>query len=182
MEVSYLDLYYAHQYSLTIPVKETMRAMSTLLEEGLIKNIGVSNFNIQEIEEAQSYTKYKIVADQLHLNLKYREAERKGLLKYCQEHDMMFIAWRPLQKGVLLQEKGNLVDELAVKYSKTPAQIAINWLISQDNVVTLSKTRDEKHLQENLGAIGWKMEKEDIERLDKEYPDQEDISDAVPLH
>lgn len=180
--VSYLDLYYAHQYSLTIPVKETMRAMDTLLEEGLIQNIGVSNFNIHEIEEAQSYTKHKIVADQLHLNFKYRESERKGLLEYCQKNDVMFVAWRPLQKGVLLQEKGNLVDELTQKYHKTPAQIAINWLISQDNVVTLSKTRDEKHLKENLGAIGWQMTKEDIGRLDKEYPNQEGISDTVPLH
>ncbi len=182
MRISYLDLYYLHRYSLTIPVKETMRAMDTLLEEGLIKNIGVSNFNITEFEEAQSYTKYKIVANQLHLNLKYREAERKGLLKYCQENDVMFIAWRPLQKGILLQHEGNLVDELAAKYHKTPAQIAINWLISQDNVVTLSKTTKIEHLQENLGALDWKMEKEDIERLDKEYPDQEAVSDIVPLH
>lgn len=182
MGVSYLDLYYAHRYSLTIPVKDTMRAMGTLLEEGLIKNIGVSNFNIQELQEAQSYTKHKIVANQLHLNLKYREAERKGLLEYCQKNDVMFVAWRPLQKGVLLQNEGNLVDELAQKYHKTPAQIALNWLISQDNVVTLSKTRTEEHLKENLGAIGWQMNKEDIERLDKEYPNQENISDTVPLH
>lgn len=182
MGVTYLDLYYAHRYSLTIPVKETMRAMETLLEEGLIKNIAVSNFNVQEFEEAQSYSKHKIVANQLHLNLKYREAERKGLLKYCQEHDVMFVAWRPLQKGVLIQNEGNLVDELAAKYHKTPAQIALNWLISQENVVTLSKTRSEEHLKENLGAIGWQMEKEDVEKLDKEYPSQEDVSDTVPLH
>ena len=122
------------------------------------------------------------MASQLHLNLKYREAERKGILQYCQQNDIMLIAWRPLQKGVLLQHDENIVIELAGKYHKTPAQIAINWLISQDNVVTLSKTRSIEHLKENLSAIDWKMDKEDIERLRNNYPNQEDVSDAVPLH
>lgn len=182
LQTDYLNLYLIHAPNPEIPLKETMRAMDTLLEEGLIKNIGVCNFNIEEFKEAQSYTKNKIVINQLHLNLKYREAERRGLLKYCQTHDVMFVAWRPLQKGMLLQQAGNLVDQLAKKYHKTPAQIALNWLISQENVVTISKTQTEEHLKENLGAVDWQMDKEDIERLDKEYPNQEDISDAVPLH
>jgi diketogulonate reductase-like aldo/keto reductase len=182
LNTSYLDIYLIHFPNPDIPIEETMRAMNTLFEQGLIKNIGVSNFNINEIEKAQSYTKNKIVASQLHLNLKYREAEKKGVLKYCQKHDMMFIAWRPLQKGVLLQHDESIVIELAKKYYKTPTQIAINWLISQDNVVTLSKTRNIEHLKENLGAVDWKMDKEDIEKLRNNYPNQENISDAVPLH
>lgn len=182
MGVKYLDLYYIHHPSLTIPIAETMRAMDTLYEEGLIKNIAVSDFNLEEFQKAQSYSKYKIVANQLHLNLKYREAERRGLLKYCQENDVMFVAWRPLQKGVLLESESSIVQKLAEKYQKTSAQIAINWLISQENIVTLSKTRDLKHLEDNLGALNWQMDKEDIEKLDKEYPDQKDISDVIPLH
>ncbi|MGD0343207.1 MAG: aldo/keto reductase [Bacteroidales bacterium] len=180
--ISYLNLYLAHRYSTSIPVKETMKAMDTLVEMDLVKNIGVSNFNVDELAEAQSYSKHKIVANQLHLNLKYREAERRGLLGYCQKNDVMFIAWRPLQKGLLLQENDNIINQLAKKYQKTPAQIALNWLISQDNVVTLSKTRSKEHLIENLGAIGWKMDEEDIEKLRIDYPNQEDISDTVPLH
>ena len=182
LNTPYLDMYLIHIPNPNIPIKETMKAMDTLFEQGLIKNIGVSNFNISEIEEAESYINNKIVASQLHLNLKYREAQRKGVLKYCQQHDMMLIAWRPLQKGVLLQNNENVVVELAEKYHKTPAQIAINWLISQDNVVTLSKTRSIDHLKENLGAVDWKMDKEDIEKLRNNYPNQENISDAVPLH
>lgn len=182
MNVKYLDLYYTHRYSLDVPIEETMRAMNTLLEEGLIKNIGISNYNLEETQKAVAVSKHKIVATQLHLNLKYREAERKGLLKYCQENDMLFVAWRPLQKGVLLENEGNLVDELAKKYSKTPAQIALNWLISQENVVTLSKTESKEHLLDNIGAVGWQMETEDVQKLDKEYPNQEDVSDTVPLH
>ncbi|HVT01398.1 MAG TPA: aldo/keto reductase [Patescibacteria group bacterium] len=182
LETTYLDLYLAHRYNPEIPVKETMRAMDTLMDEGLIRNIGVSNFNVEELQEAQSYTKNKIVANQLHLNLKYREAQRKGLLEYCQQNDVMFIAWRPLQKSVLLTEKGHILDEMAHKYDATPAQIAINWLISLPNVVMLSKTRSIKHLKENLGALEFKMSQEDIDKLTNEYPDQQDVSDTVPLH
>jgi diketogulonate reductase-like aldo/keto reductase len=74
-----------------------------------------------------------------------------------------------------------MLIQIAKKYNKTPSQIAINWLISQDNVVTLSKMRSIDHIKENLGAIGWSLEKEDIELLRNEFPGQKDISDAVPL-
>ena len=179
LEISYLDLYYAHSYSHTIPAKETMQAMDALVEEGLIKNIGVSNFTVEEMKEAQSYAKHKVAANQLHLNLKYREAERKGLLAYCQKNDVMFVAWRPLQMGMNLDIP--ILQEIAKKYNKTPAQVALDWLISQDNVVTLSKTRNTSHLKENLGAVGWQMEWEDVEKLRRDFPNQEDISDTVPL-
>jgi len=181
LDTPYLDLYLVHMYNPQIPLKESIRAMEVLLEEGLIKNIGVSNFNVERMEEAQSLTKHKIVANQIHLNLKYRESERKGVLKYCQENDVMFIAWRPTQKGILLENVPSILQDMADKYQKTPAQVAINWLISQDHVTTLAKTTNIEHLKENLGAIGWEMEAGDIEKLRTEFPGQEDISDAVPI-
>ena len=182
LQTDYLDLYLIHAPNPEIPIGETMRAMDTLMEEGLIRNIGVSNFTIERTEEAQAHTENKIVANQLHLNLIFREAERKGLLEYCQKNDIMFIAWRPVQKGALT-ERGNyeILDGICKKYGKTPAQIAINWLISQPNIVTLSKMRSPEHLKENLGAFGWQIEKEDIGRLRSDFPGQRNVSDAVPL-
>ncbi len=176
----YLDLYLLHRPSPNI--RETMRAMDDLIKQGLIRNMGVCNLNIEEFDEAQACTKNKIVINQLHYNVKYREMEKRGLLSYCQKNDVMLVAWRPLQKGIILDEETNILTEMAEKYHKTPAQIAINWLISQDNVVTLSKTTSIGHLKENLGAVGWEMDLEDVERLRKEYPDQVFVSDAVPLH
>lgn len=181
VSTEYLDLFLIHAPSLEIPIQESMGAMNELLHRGLVKNIGVSNFTVERFAEAQKYSETKIVANQLHLNLKYREAEQKGLVKYCQENDVMFIAWRPLQKGMLLSENADIFSEMCNKYNKTTSQIAINWLISQDNIITLSKTRSRAHLDENLGAIGWTMAKEDVERLRKEFPDQQSVSDAVPL-
>jgi len=178
LKTTYLDLYLLHRYNPEVPLKETMSAMDYLFEEGLIRNIGISNFTVNQTINARKYSDNHIVANQLHLNLKIREAQEKGLLDYCQNEDMMLIAWRPLQ-GFSLDEE--ILLNFAKKYNKTPRQIALNWLISQENVVTLSKTITLEHLKENLGAIDFTMEKEDVQKLTRDFPNQKNISDVVPL-
>ncbi len=177
LQTNYLDLYLTHRFSTAI--KDTMRAMDKLVEDGLVKYIGVSNYTVVQMQEAQSYTKNKLVTNQLHYNLKIREVEKKGILKYCQENDVLLTAWRPLQKGMVLNAP--ILMEMAEKYHKTSAQIALNWLIAQDNVVVISKAANPEHLKDSLGAIGWVMDKDDIEKLRNEFPDQQALSDAVPL-
>lgn len=181
LQTSYLDLYLLHRHNVDLSLKDTMRALDYLVDQGLVKNIGVSNFNKGFLSEAQSYTKNKIVCNQVHYNLKFREPEASSLLEYCQKNDVFIVAWRPLEKGVLLEDVPDVVKKMCDKYNKTPAEIAINWLISQPYVLTLSKTRNIEHLKDNLGAIDWEMEREDIEKLRKEYPNQKNISDTVPL-
>lgn len=180
LKTSYLDLYLVHKPNPFIPIAETMRAMDRLKNEGLIRHIGVSNFTVERMKEAQFASKHPLTANQLHYNVSVREIEHRDVLSYCQEQDIMVIAWRPIMDIPQLTQ-ASIIQELCEKYSKTPAQIVINWLISQKNVVTLTKTSSPEHLDENLGAIGWEMEVEDIERLRKEFPHQQDVSDAVPL-
>ena len=180
LKTSYLDLYLTHGYNQKISIKETMGAMDTLVDEELVRNIGFCNYTVSDIQEAQSYAKHKLVAGQMHYNLQIREVEKKKILSYCQHNDIMLIAWRPVQ-GALVNNRQQIIKDLMEKYNKTASQIAINWLISQKNVVTLSKTSNIEHLKENLGAIGLNMENEDIERLRTEYPDQRNASDALPL-
>lgn len=180
MGLEYVDLYLLHRFPEPgINIADTMRAMDELVERGSVKNIGVCNMTPDRFDEIQKHTKNKLVCNQVHYNVQYRETEDKGVLKHCQENDVMLVAWRPLQKGILPQSA--LLEELAKKYDKTPVQIAINWLISQDNVVTLSKTSNPDHLKENLGAFGWSMEARDVERVRNKFPDQQMVSDAVPL-
>lgn len=181
LNTPYLDLYLIHVYNKDLPLKDSMRALDKLVEEGLVRHIGVSNFTKEHLAEAQSYTKNKIVCNQVHYNLAFREAEVTGLLKYCQENDIFLSAYRPVQKGELLQDTPKILLELAEKYNKTVSQIAINWLVSQPNVITISKTRSLAHLEENLGALDWQMDPSDLERLRNEYPNQSEVSNAVPL-
>lgn len=176
--VDAFDLYLVHQVNSEIPLKETIRAMNRLQREGLARNIGVSNFSLDRLKQAQALSEVPIVANQLHYNLQVREIELSGLLDFCQETGVMVIAWRPL-RGVDCSVP--LLTELAARYGHTPRQLALNWLISQPGVVTIVKASDPLHLAENVGAVDWRMAEEDVERLRGEYPDRRAVSEAVPL-
>ncbi|MCA9332253.1 aldo/keto reductase [Candidatus Saccharibacteria bacterium] len=176
----YIDLYLLHSYPRPgIPIQDTMKALDNLVDQGAIKNIGACNLTPNRFKEAQKYTKNKLVCNQVHYNVQYREIEDKGVLDFCQKEDILLVAWRPVQYGKIKEAK--LLTELAEKYNKTPMQVAFNWLISQRNVVTISKTNSIAHIDENLGSIGWSLSDEDIEKIRKEFPDQKLASDAVPL-
>ena len=176
----YVDLYLLHKYpDPGTNIADTMRAMDELVEQGLVKNIGVCNMQPSYFDEVQKHTKNKLVCNQVHYNVMVREVEQKGVLEQCQQTDTMLVAWGPVQKGMLPDEP--LIQEIATKYGKTPTQVAINWLVSQSNVVTISKTSSAEHLMENLGALNWQMDAQDIERIRQEYPNQLSVSDRLPL-
>ena len=86
-------------------------------------------------------------------------------LPYCQENGIILMAEKPVERGVLTKPGIPILDEIAEKYGKTQAQVAINWLINQKNVITIPKASNIKHLKENIGALGWKLEPEDVEKL-----------------
>ncbi len=180
LNMSYVDLYLLHRYPEPgISIEETMKAMDELVEQGVVKNIGVCNMTANRVSEAQKFSKNKIVYNQLHYSLECREAVARGVLKYCQDNDIFISAWGPLSKGSL--RNAPVLEEIAKKYGKTPYQVALNWLISQPSVITIPKTTQVEHLEENLGALGWELSAEDIAKLTKEFPNQMQVSDRVPL-
>lgn len=176
----YIDLYLLHRYPEPgISIESTMRAMDELIAQGMVRNIGVCNMTPKRFDEAQKNAAHKLVCNQVHYNVQYREIEAAGVLRQAQLQDAMIVAWRPLQKGML--PDAPLMHQLAEKYGKTPAQLAINWLVSQQNVVTIAKTSNPDHLAENLGGLDFVMEEADVELIRLEFPDQKIVSDAVPL-
>lgn len=177
----YLDLYLIHMPSIDVPLKESMKALDRLKREKLILNIGLSDFAKDTFRKAQGLTSNKIVCDQVHYNLIYREPEATGLLDYCQKNDVMLVAWRPVEKGLLTENPPAVMKKMMEKYGKTPSQIALNWLHSQENVVTICKMNNESHIVQNLESAGWMLDKNDVEDLRKNFPGQKDVSNAVPL-
>ncbi|MDB5182560.1 MAG: hypothetical protein JWO47_344 [Candidatus Saccharibacteria bacterium] len=176
----YLDLYLLHRFpDPGLDIKETMRAMDKLVADGKVKHIGVSNFTVPRLKAAQECTTNKIVCNQVHYSLEYREIVEKGVLEYCQENDIFIVAWGPLSKGAL--EDAEILHKMAEKYHKTPYQVALNWVLAQKNVITIPKTTSLEHLKENLGSIGWEMDPDDIDKLTKEFPNQKVVSNRVPL-
>jgi diketogulonate reductase-like aldo/keto reductase len=174
----YVDLYLLHRAP-RHSTADVVRALDRLVEEGLVRNVGVSNFTLNRWQEIQKLTANRFVCNQVHYSVKVREAEAAGLVKYAQEDDRLIIAWGPLEKGLLTP--GGILEAIGRKYGKTPYQVALNWLLSQPGVVAIPKTSSMEHLDENLGALGWQMDKADLERLSRGFPGQQTVSGRVPL-
>ncbi|MCF8303755.1 MAG: aldo/keto reductase [Bacteroidales bacterium] len=169
----YLDLYLIHEYNPKISLNETMKAMNRLVDEKMVRYIGVSNFQKRQMKEAQYYSHYKVAVNQVEYSLvtrnkgRYNTGMENEILPYCQKNNIIFIAWRPLGKGAIAAHEFPLMEELKKKYNKTAAQIAINWLLAKDKVITIPKASKISHLEDNLGALGWSLSEEDVKRLDK---------------
>jgi diketogulonate reductase-like aldo/keto reductase len=170
----FIDLYLIHAPNPKVPLEETMKAMDFLVEKKLVRFIGVSNFTVDFLKEAQKFSKNKIVANQIEYSLLTRNfgkyANNKNMesktVPYCQENDIIIMAERPIERGLLTQPH-SVLDKLASKYNKTRGQIAINWLISKKNIITIPKSTNIEHLKENLGAMGWNLSEGDIKLLDE---------------
>jgi diketogulonate reductase-like aldo/keto reductase len=172
----YVDLFLVHWPSPTVPMKETMKALEHCVDEGYTRFIGVSNFSIQLFTEAQSQLeKYGLVADQVYYNLTqvqktyFNGLSVKDLHSYCIEKNIMLIAWSPLEEGKLAKSGFPVLDEMAKKYGKTQAQVALNWLISQKKIITIPKATTINHIEENVGAVGWKLSGPDFRRLQESF-------------
>ncbi|MCF3653903.1 MAG: aldo/keto reductase [Aigarchaeota archaeon] len=176
LQTSYIDLYYIHWPSDVIPLSESMRAMERLYKDGKIRYIGLSNFSPTQIEEARSYlSTTDVVAIQAEYSLYNRKIEA-DLIPYCFRNGMTAVAYSPLARGALLadlkkptERRIQLLMELAEKYSKTPVQIALNWVIWHDQVIAIPKALQRQHLEENAGAAGWKLAKEDYDMICKAW-------------
>lgn len=176
--VEYLDLYMPNFFNGSIPLEETLGAMCDLVDRGLVKWMGVSNFGVENLRRAQSISRHPIVVDQVHYNVVVREVEATGLLDYCKNNDVLLSAWRPMDFGAPDLE---LLAELCAKYNASPRQLALSWLTSQDGVVTICKTASEIHLRENLNAVAIEMTHDDIEWLRNTFPLQLDVSPVSQL-
>ncbi len=173
--VKYVDLYMIHWPNERIPLSETMRALERLYKEGKIRHIGVSNFGPRLIEEAQSHlSTTEIVANQVEYGLHDRSIE-SDTLPYCERNGITVTAYSPLGQGRIAMElkaktrRSEILYELANKYSKSPIQVALNWVIWRENVITIPKASKIPHVEENAGGCGWRLSPEDYERLSKAW-------------
>ncbi|MBM4256261.1 MAG: aldo/keto reductase [Deltaproteobacteria bacterium] len=175
---SCIDLYQIHWPNSSVPIKDTMRAMETLVDRGQIKYIGVSNFSVRELEKAQAAMRnHPIVANQVLYNLNAREIEH-DLLPYCQKHDVTILAYTPLDDGRLAKppkfwrgrsQGMKTLSEVATQTNKTLAQVALNWRITRPNVIAIPKSDSVTRTEENCGASGWRLSAEQAKRLDEAF-------------
>lgn len=164
LDTDYLDLYLIHWPNPAVPLEETFRALNRLVEEGKTRYIGVSNFNVEQMERSFRLTSSILATNQVHYSLFYRDPEENGVLRYCQEHDVLLTAYTPVEHGRVGESER--VSNLAAAKDATTAQIALAWLIAKPSVITIPQSKNEAHLRENLGALAVQLDDEDMNLLD----------------
>lgn len=172
----YIDLYQIHWPNPAIPLRETMRAMETLVDMGKIKFIGVSNFSVGELQEAQgSMGKHRIVSNQVLYSLVDREIE-DHLLPYCEENGITVIAYSPLARGQLTsrpllrhRRAVGVLQRIAQETEKTMAQVALNWCIAKPHVIAIPKSDRVNRVVEDCQASGWRLSAGQIKRLNESF-------------
>lgn len=164
LKTDYLDLYLIHRPSIDMDLNGAMKALEHLNKKGVARAIGLSNFTVRQILEAEKYlNKSKISAIQDEYNLLKRQQE---ILDFCKLRKIIFIAYRPLMSGNLAKQEISILNKLAEKYKKTNVQIMLNWLVSKEQVVVIPKSTKSEHLEEIAKSIEWTMSAEDYKSLD----------------
>ncbi len=169
LKQDYVDLYLIHWPNYQIPLKETMQALEKCVTEGYTRYIGVSNFSPTLIQEAQSRLKDNyLIANQTEYSL-LDQKPKTDLLPYLQETNRTLISYSPLGKGLLTKIDNKTLTETAKKYNKTKTQTALNWLISQENVVAIPKSTNPIHLMEFMDSTNWRLKIEDMMELTRSF-------------
>ncbi len=172
LKTEWLDLYLLHwqgQY----PIKETMRAMETLADQGKIRFIGVSNFDLDQIKEAeQALDHHRLLCNQVLYHLGDRGIERR-LIPYCSAQKISVVAYSPFGHSnfpSLNSKGGKILSEIASSRGRTIRQIILNFLTRNPAVFTIPKASKIQHVHENSGSTDWNLLKEDVEAIDQVFP------------
>lgn len=158
----YLDLYLLHWPVASVPIQETVGALAELQAKGLIRRFGVSNFSVQQLEEAERASPVRLLCDQVRFNPWHGQPD---LVAYCGGHDLLLTAYTPVAKGRTANDP--VLVGIGRKYGKTGTQVALRWLTQKQNVVAIPKASQPDHLHENVSALDFELEQAEIARIDQ---------------
>ncbi|MSQ22372.1 MAG: aldo/keto reductase [Dehalococcoidia bacterium] len=190
-----VDLYQVHWPIAPVQIETWMDGMAEAVEAGLTRAVGVSNFSVSQMEQAYSALSRRglaLASNQVGYGLLNRAPERTGLLAACRQMGVTLIAYSPLTQGILtgkytlenrppglrgrryrssrlaaIQPLIQLLHHIGeVHDSKTPAQVALNWVICK-GAVPIPGAKTARQAQENAGAIGWSLKHDEVAALDE---------------
>ena len=151
-----------------IPNYKTWADLESCVNKGLTKSIGVSNFNVQSLMDIMTYAEIMPATNEIEL---HPYLAQEGLVKFCKKYDIMPIGFSPLARAGNEDRHGpkgiydtEIIKEMCEKYSKSPAQICLNWGISRGYTV-IPKSSNLERLKDNLAATDFSLEAEDVEKI-----------------
>jgi aryl-alcohol dehydrogenase-like predicted oxidoreductase len=207
LRVDHIDLYYQHRVDPDVPIEETVGAMASLIEQGKVRHLGLSEASVETIRRAHAV--HPITALQSEYSLWTRDAEDE-ILPTLRELGIGLVAYSPLGRGFLTGRfqspddfpEGDFrrnnprfqgenfyanvrlverVKELAREHDCTPGQLALAWVLRQgEDVVPIPGTKRRRYLEENVDAAEIELSEEDLRRLDEAAPVGATAGDRYP--
>jgi diketogulonate reductase-like aldo/keto reductase len=162
LDLEYLDLLLIHWWDGASDMATVLEYMSELVEEGLVRNIGVSNFSLEELQEAVRVSPVPIFTNQIEY---HTYLDRSEMLAFCRANDVLLTAYSPLGQGLVVDDA--VLSEIGARYGKTAAQVAIRWLLQQEGVSTIPRSANPKHIRANFDVMDFELTRDEMRRIDE---------------
>ncbi len=168
--VDYFDCYLLHWRG-SVPLAETMRALEHLVRSGKIRSLGVSNFEVSDLEEALAALESEPIAcNQVLYHLGERTVETHEI-PFCSERGIAVVAYTPFGRGDWEERAGaHAVEQVARKHDATPRQVVLAFLTRDEDVFAIPKAATLAHVEENAGAGDLRLDADDVAAIDEAFP------------
>lgn len=162
LQTDYVDLLLIHWPSKDVFLSDTIDALKHVMAEGKTRHIGVSNFPVKLMAEAQRLSGGKMITNQVEY---HPFLDQTPVLDYVRNHNMFLTAYSPLARGRVNQD-ATLID-LGNKYGKTPAQITLRWLVQQPGVCAIPKAANPEHIKTNMQIFDFSLTDAEMSEIGK---------------
>lgn len=170
-DFDYIDSFQIHSPSRIKPVgiEKTTEAIMRLVDKQKTRYFSVSNFGPENLKKAQEASGHDVFSLENDYSFDVRPCEDIGLLDYCKQYDILFIPYRPIRRegrGLVSNLNYQILTEIAEKYQKSQNQILLNWYAWKEGVMSIVKSTNQRHIDENLASFDFKMTEAEYKKLD----------------
>lgn len=180
LKTDYVDVLIIGGINPSISLKKVSAGLLAAKKLGIAKDVGVGNYRLNELTYLNQVMEGNLSYNEMQYNLIIREPKLNQVIDYQIDNQIIFGAYRPLQLGQLSKEGIVVLDQVAHKYNKTQSQVALKWLLMQENLVTFPKTTNISHIDQLVDLFSWDLSQEDFENLDLNFPIQMRMGDCIP--
>ena len=166
LNIDYVDCLQIHIFTVCkIPIIDVYKEIERLVNNGKVKYTGISNVSLELLKEINKSVKIDFFEGIYNLDCKYYE--NTGLINYCNENNIDFLAYQPLRRNRIVAKDYEFLKRLSKKYNRTQNQIMINWIVKEKGIYPLIKSTNVNRIKENIESLDFDMDKEDYEILNK---------------
>ena len=148
--MDYIDMYLIHWPKVGMKLEESFRALNQLVRQGMVRWLGVSNFNLKLLQKSVALCETPLLTNQVSYSIPDREYAENGVLAYCQQNDILLTAYSPVKRRNI--KSNPTLQAVAQARGLTREQVALAWLTTQPRVITIPMSFNPQHQAENLQA------------------------------